>query len=83
MAKYAIWGHNKYGEAKCFALYVEPSEMQEYLERAKAEGWTDLKSDLQAQPSLFDDPETPESDSSDEPRSHPRKPASSGTSGVA
>ena len=39
---YNIWGRDKEGKARLFALHVPPSEEKEFLERAKEEGWTNL-----------------------------------------
>jgi hypothetical protein len=78
--RYSIWGYNKWGEAKCFALYVAPEDETEYLERAKREGWTGLKVDRAPQPQLFSDPEIQESASSEKAKSRRTKKALSGSS---
>lgn len=63
--KYSIWGYDKNGKARCFAIYVAPEDEAEYLARAKKEGWTGLKVDRSPQPQLFKD----ESDSSEKQKS--------------
>jgi hypothetical protein len=57
--KFTIWGKNKWGEAKCFALYAPEEDIEDYLARAKKEGWTDLITDKKPQRSLWDDEEEP------------------------
>lgn len=37
-----LWGRDKNGVARCYALYVPNDEVKEYVARAKKEGWTDL-----------------------------------------
>ena len=74
---YTIWGYNKHGLARCYALHVPPSEEKEYLERARKEGWTNLMVDRKPQPALWDDSEIPESASSESVKSvHKKKPRS-------
>lgn len=54
--KYSIWGTNRFGRTnQCFATYVPPSEVDEYIERAKKEGWKDLAVNKKPQPMLFGD----------------------------
>lgn len=84
MAKYQIVGiHPTMKVSRIFALYAPESEIEIYLARAKAEGWTDLTKHHTPQPSLW--PDEPEQNkpsvSSAEPTSPKRNEANSSSSG--
>lgn len=80
--KWSIWGVNRFGRPnQCFATYVPPSEVNEYIARAEKEGWTELQVNKNPQPMLFgEDYETPESDSSARVQSRAKRKARSSTS---
>ena len=56
MAKYQIVGiHPKLKVSRIFALYAPESEIEDYMARGRAEGWTDLTKHNAPQPSLWPD----------------------------
>src|SRR5690348_6541021 len=42
VARVNIWGRNRYGQLKGYAVWVDPADVPEYVARAKEDGWTDL-----------------------------------------
>ena len=68
-----IWGYNKHGLPRCFALHVPKDEEDNYLERARTEGWTNLVVDRKPQPALWEDSEILGLDSSEKDASPKKK----------
>jgi hypothetical protein len=79
-----IWGYNKNKLARCYALNIPNSEVEEFLKKARAEGWSGLVVDRKPQPTLWGEEAAKVVDdalaSSAAPKSRRSKRASSGTS---
>ncbi len=72
-----IWGYNKHGLPRCFALNIPNSEVDEFVKKAEGEGWSGLVVDRNPQPSLFGEDDASASSEKDTSRS--TKGTSSGT----
>jgi hypothetical protein len=80
----AVYGTNPQGyEKRIYALYCPVGMETTYIERAEAEGWSNLIAEKQPHPVLFEDQTTDSSASSAKPSSPTTKRRRSGTSGAA